>query len=85
MKHYEVIVIGTGVAGISQIKRLADLGIEATVLEAGSDIGGTLYLEGALLRPARESALPQPPRRQVRPAQVHAVHLPGRGGAPLST
>jgi cation diffusion facilitator CzcD-associated flavoprotein CzcO len=41
MKHHEVIVIGAGVAGIYQIKRLADLGIDATVLEAGSDLGGT--------------------------------------------
>ena len=43
MNHYEVIVIGAGVAGIYQIKRLADLGIEAAVLEAGSDLGGTWY------------------------------------------
>src|SRR6187455_3341721 len=42
-RHYEVIVIGAGVAGIYQIKRLADLGIEATVLEAGGDLGGTWY------------------------------------------
>ena len=40
---YEVIVIGAGVAGIYQIKRLADLGIKATVLEAGADLGGTWY------------------------------------------
>src|SRR6266851_4637620 len=40
-----------------------------------------MALEGALLRPARESALPQPRRRQVRAAPVHAVQLPGRGGA----
>jgi cation diffusion facilitator CzcD-associated flavoprotein CzcO len=43
MKHYEVIVIGAGVAGLYQIKRLADLGVEATVLEAGGDLGGTWY------------------------------------------
>ena len=43
MKHYEAIVIGAGVAGLYQIKRLADLGIEATVLEAGGDLGGTWY------------------------------------------
>ena len=40
---YEVIVIGAGVAGIYQIKRLADLGIPSTVLEAGSDLGGTWF------------------------------------------
>ncbi len=41
--HYEVIVVGAGVGGIYQIKRLTDLGIDATVLEAGGDLGGTWY------------------------------------------
>jgi len=41
--HYEVIVVGAGVAGIYQIKRLADLGIDATVLESAPDLGGTWY------------------------------------------
>ena len=41
--HYEAIVIGAGVAGIYQIKRLADLGIDATVLDAAADLGGTWY------------------------------------------
>ncbi len=41
--HYEVIVIGAGVAGIYQIKLLADLGVEATVLDAAADLGGTWY------------------------------------------
>ncbi len=41
--HYEVIVVGAGVAGIYQIKRLADLGIHATVLDSGGDLGGTWY------------------------------------------
>ena len=41
--HYEVIVIGAGVAGIYQIKRLSDLGVEATVLDAAGDLGGTWY------------------------------------------
>ena len=40
---YEAIVIGAGVAGIYQMKRLVDLGLQATVLEAGSDLGGTWY------------------------------------------
>lgn len=40
---YEVIVIGAGVAGIYQIKRLVDLGIHATVLEGAADLGGTWY------------------------------------------
>ena len=41
--HYEVIVIGAGVAGIYQIKRLVDLGIDATVLDSAADLGGTWY------------------------------------------
>ena len=40
---YEVIVIGAGVAGIYQIKRLTDLGVNATVLERDADLGGTWY------------------------------------------
>ncbi|HET6223975.1 MAG TPA: NAD(P)/FAD-dependent oxidoreductase, partial [Dongiaceae bacterium] len=42
-QHHEAIVVGAGVAGIYQIKRLVDLGIDATVLEAGGDLGGTWY------------------------------------------
>ncbi|HEX2886868.1 NAD(P)/FAD-dependent oxidoreductase [Vineibacter terrae] len=41
--HYEVVVIGAGVAGIYQIKRLVDLGVNATVIEAASGLGGTWY------------------------------------------
>lgn len=41
--HYEIIVIGAGVSGIYQIKRLADLGVDATVLDAAPDLGGTWY------------------------------------------
>ena len=41
MIDYEAIVIGAGVAGIYQIKKLVDLGIKATVLEAAPDLGGT--------------------------------------------
>jgi len=41
--NYEAIVIGAGVAGIYQIKCLADLGVRATVLEAAADLGGTWY------------------------------------------
>jgi cation diffusion facilitator CzcD-associated flavoprotein CzcO len=40
---YEVIVVGAGVAGIYQIKRLIDLGVNATVLEADAGLGGTWY------------------------------------------
>jgi cation diffusion facilitator CzcD-associated flavoprotein CzcO len=41
--HYEVIVVGAGVAGIYTIKRLVDLGIDATVLDLAGDLGGTWY------------------------------------------
>ena len=40
---YDVIVIGAGVSGIYQIKRLIDLGVRATVLDANSGLGGTWY------------------------------------------
>jgi cation diffusion facilitator CzcD-associated flavoprotein CzcO len=42
-RHHEVIVIGAGVSGIYQIKRLVDLGLDALVLEADEDLGGTWY------------------------------------------
>ena len=42
-QHFEVIVIGAGVSGIYQIKRLTDLGIDAIVLEGDEDLGGTWY------------------------------------------
>ena len=42
-KHHEVVVIGAGVCGIYQLYRLLELGFDATVLEAGSDLGGTWY------------------------------------------
>ena len=35
---YEVVVIGAGVGGIYQIKRLIDLGVNATVLEGENDL-----------------------------------------------
>ena len=40
---HEVIIIGAGVAGIYQIQRLTELGVNATVLEADADLGGTWY------------------------------------------
>ena len=42
-QRHEVIVLGAGVSGIYQIKRLADLGVDAIVLEANEDLGGTWY------------------------------------------
>src|SRR5262249_45597897 len=41
--HYEVIVVGAGVAGIYSIKRLSELGVDALVLDAAPDLGGTWY------------------------------------------
>ena len=42
-RQSEVVVLGAGVSGIYQIKRLVDLGIDAVVLEAEDDLGGTWY------------------------------------------
>ena len=42
-RFHEVIVLGAGVSGIYQIKRLVDLGVDAIVLEADDDLGGTWY------------------------------------------
>lgn len=42
-KHYDVVVIGAGVSGIYQIKRLADLGMNTVLLEGDDDLGGTWY------------------------------------------
>ncbi|MEM9620813.1 MAG: NAD(P)/FAD-dependent oxidoreductase [Pseudomonadota bacterium] len=43
MTHHEIIVLGAGVSGIYQIKRLVDAGFDAVVLEADDDLGGTWY------------------------------------------
>ena len=40
---HEVVIIGAGVCGIYQLHRLLELGVDATVLEAGDDLGGTWY------------------------------------------
>jgi cation diffusion facilitator CzcD-associated flavoprotein CzcO len=42
-ERHEVVVLGAGVSGIYQIKRLIDLGIDAVVFEADDDLGGTWY------------------------------------------
>ena len=42
-EQHDVVVLGAGVAGIYQIKCLLDLGIDAIVLEADEDLGGTWY------------------------------------------
>ena len=41
--QHEAIIIGAGVAGIYQMYRLQELGIDATVLEAADGPGGTWY------------------------------------------
>ncbi len=43
MTDYEVVIIGAGVAGIYQIKRLTDLGVNAVVLDGNEDLGGTWF------------------------------------------
>ena len=40
---YQVVIIGAGLSGMYQIKRLADLGVRATVLDTNADLGGTWY------------------------------------------
>ena len=42
-EYHDVIVIGAGVGGIYQIKRLTDLGHDAILLEGDEDLGGTWY------------------------------------------
>jgi len=39
----DVVIIGAGVSGIYQIKRLTDLGFDVELLEAEDDLGGTWY------------------------------------------
>ncbi|MEO5899011.1 MAG: NAD(P)/FAD-dependent oxidoreductase, partial [Ilumatobacteraceae bacterium] len=41
--QYEAIIIGAGVCGIYQLYRMVELGVSATVLEAGADLGGTWF------------------------------------------
>ena len=40
---YDAIVLGAGVSGIYQIKKLVDLGLNTILLEADDDLGGTWY------------------------------------------
>ena len=42
-QKHEVVVLGAGVSGIYQIKCLTDLGMDAILLEADEDLGGTWY------------------------------------------
>lgn len=43
MAHHEVIVIGAGIAGLYQLKRLIDLDTDVIALEAEDDLGGTWF------------------------------------------
>ncbi len=40
---YDVVVLGMGVSGIYQLKRMVDLGVRVVALEADEDLGGTWY------------------------------------------
>ncbi|MFT7599179.1 MAG: cation diffusion facilitator CzcD-associated flavoprotein CzcO [Acidimicrobiales bacterium] len=41
--QHEVVILGAGVAGIYMIKQMMDRGVNAVVLEAADDLGGTWY------------------------------------------
>ncbi len=43
VEQREAIIIGAGVCGIYMLHRMLELGVDATVLEAGEDLGGTWY------------------------------------------
>ena len=42
-KHYDVVIVGSGFAGMYLLHRLRELGLTARVFEAGDDVGGTWY------------------------------------------
>jgi len=41
MQKKDAIVIGAGFAGMYMLHRLRQIGLSATVFEAGTDVGGT--------------------------------------------
>ena len=43
MQNKDAIVIGAGFAGMYMLHRLRQIGLSATVFEAGTDVGGTWY------------------------------------------
>ncbi len=43
MERHEMVIIGAGVCGIYMLHRMLEAGVDAVVLEAGSDLGGTWY------------------------------------------
>ena len=40
---FDVVVVGAGLAGMYMLHRLRNLGLTATVLEAGDGVGGTWF------------------------------------------
>lgn len=42
-EQYDVIIVGAGFSGIHQLIHLRKLGLRCTVIETGSDFGGTWY------------------------------------------
>ena len=50
---YDAIVIGAGISGMFMLYRLRELGMTARVFEAGTNVGGTWYLEPLSRRPLR--------------------------------
>lgn len=42
-KHYDLLVVGAGFAGLYQLYRAREAGLSVRVLEAGDDIGGTWF------------------------------------------
>jgi cation diffusion facilitator CzcD-associated flavoprotein CzcO len=43
VEHHEAIIIGAGLTGIYQLHRLLEAGMDALVVEAADDLGGTWY------------------------------------------
>src|SRR5271170_4763142 len=41
--QYDVVIVGAGFAGLYQLHRLRGSGMSATIIEAGSGVGGTWY------------------------------------------
>jgi cyclohexanone monooxygenase len=43
MKNHDIVIIGAGFAGMYMLHKVRQLGLDARVFEAGSDVGGTWY------------------------------------------
>ena len=42
-RHFDVVIVGAGLAGLYMLHRVRGLGLSARVYEAGDDVGGTWY------------------------------------------